>query len=201
MSTAQCYLAPIRNRPNLASRPARLQTACCSTVAAVSACSILSAVCAGQARAGREVVVSGGSINLRNCWNSPASASPSGSRPRHHAATPCPASARTCATTTRRARAGRSAPRASPSTTRSRGLGLVWQALRYAFTGKGLFRHGGRAAALYFARRARGAGSAARLGADVHEPGPRGPRIAHQSGMTCYAHVMRPESQHPYRLG
>ena len=27
------------------------------------------------------------------------------------------------------------------------------------------------------------------------EPGPRGPRIARQSGMTCYAHPMRPESR------
>ena len=27
------------------------------------------------------------------------------------------------------------------------------------------------------------------------EPGPKGPRIARQSGMTCYAHPMRPESK------
>ena len=27
------------------------------------------------------------------------------------------------------------------------------------------------------------------------EPGPKGPRIARQSGMTCYAHPMRPESR------
>jgi choline dehydrogenase len=27
------------------------------------------------------------------------------------------------------------------------------------------------------------------------EPGPKGPRIAAQSGMTCYAHPMRPESR------
>ena len=27
------------------------------------------------------------------------------------------------------------------------------------------------------------------------EPGPNGPRIARQSGMTCYAHPMRPESR------
>ncbi len=27
------------------------------------------------------------------------------------------------------------------------------------------------------------------------EPGPKGPRIAKQSGMTCYAHPMRPESK------
>ena len=27
------------------------------------------------------------------------------------------------------------------------------------------------------------------------EPGPEGPRIAKQSGFTCYAHPMRPESK------
>ena len=27
------------------------------------------------------------------------------------------------------------------------------------------------------------------------EPGPKGPSIARQSGMTCYAHPMRPESK------
>ena len=27
------------------------------------------------------------------------------------------------------------------------------------------------------------------------EPGPNGPRISRQSGMTCYAHPMRPESK------
>ena len=38
----------------------------------------------------------------------------------------------------RRARAGRSARRASPTTTAARGLGLVGQALRYALSGKGM---------------------------------------------------------------
>ncbi|MFC7540190.1 GMC family oxidoreductase [Siccirubricoccus deserti] len=27
------------------------------------------------------------------------------------------------------------------------------------------------------------------------EPGPKGPKLSHQSGMTCYAHPMRPESK------
>ena len=34
-----------------------------------------------------------------------------------------------------------------------------------------------------------------RLGPMLTEPGPKGPRISRQSGVTCYAHPMRPESK------
>ena len=80
---------------------------------------------------------------------------------------------------------------------RGRGLALWRQALRYALFGDGML-----------------AMVAAPLRAFVHsregleapdlllgwvpmltEPGPRGPRISAQSGMTCYAHPMRPESR------
>src|SRR6266851_3108071 len=54
----------------------------------------------------------------RNCWNCPASASPSACAiSASRCATRCPESARTCATITCRARAGGSARRGSPSTT------------------------------------------------------------------------------------
>jgi choline dehydrogenase len=33
------------------------------------------------------------------------------------------------------------------------------------------------------------------------EPGPKGPRISRQSGMTCYAHPMRPESRGHIHIG
>src|SRR6185369_2160804 len=80
---------------------------------------------------------------------------------------------------------------------RARGLGLVHQALRYALLGKGLLSMV--AAPIRASVRSR-EGLAApdrRLGWGpmLTEPGPNGPRIARQSGMTCYAHPMRPESK------
>ena len=80
---------------------------------------------------------------------------------------------------------------------RGRGLGLVGQALRYALTGKGML--GSVAApirAFVFSREGLEAPDLL-LGwvPAFTEAGPNGPRIAAQSGMTCYAHVMRPESK------
>ena len=81
---------------------------------------------------------------------------------------------------------------------RARGLGMVHQALRYA-----LFRQGH--AGHRSARRC-APSCCSREGLEapdlllgwvpmLTEPGPKGPRIARQSGLTCYAHAMRPESK------
>ncbi|MFN9094269.1 MAG: GMC family oxidoreductase, partial [Alphaproteobacteria bacterium] len=80
---------------------------------------------------------------------------------------------------------------------RGRGFGLVGQALLYALTGKGML--GSVAApmrAFVFSREGLEAPDLL-LGwvPAFTEPGPNGPRISSQSGMTCYAHVMRPESK------
>ncbi|MFV0294898.1 MAG: GMC family oxidoreductase, partial [Hyphomicrobiaceae bacterium] len=80
---------------------------------------------------------------------------------------------------------------------RGRGLGLVNQAMRYAVLGTGMLAMVA-APLRAFVR--------SREGLDVPdvllgwvpmftEPGPRGPRISAQSGVTCYAHAMRPESR------
>ena len=179
MSTARCYLDPIRKRPNLRIETGALTEACCSTASAARRALFASDGAVREARAAREVVVSAGIDQL------PAAAGAVGHRPAgapararaSRCATRCPASARTCATTTRRARAGRSAPRASPSTTRGRGLGLVRQALRYALSRQGHARHGGGADPRLrpLARGPRGAGPAAGLGADADRAGPEGP--------------------------
>src|SRR5580658_14134 len=80
---------------------------------------------------------------------------------------------------------------------RARGLGLVWQALRYALSGQGLL--GSVAAPIRaFVRSREGLEAPDVLLGWVPmltEPGPKGPRISRQSGMTCYAHPMRPESR------
>jgi len=80
---------------------------------------------------------------------------------------------------------------------RGRGLGLVRQALHYAISGKGLLAMVG-APIRAFVRSREGLDAPDLLLGWVPmltEPGPRGPRIARQSGMTCYAHPMRPESR------
>ncbi len=100
-------------------------------------------------------------------------------------------------TITRRAPDGRSAPRGITYNDTARGLGLVAQALRYAFFHTGML--GAVAAPIRaFVRSREGLEAPDVLLGWVPmltEPGPRGPKISRQSGMTCYAHPMRPESK------
>jgi choline dehydrogenase len=80
---------------------------------------------------------------------------------------------------------------------RARGLGMVHQALRYAVSRKGLLGAVG-APMRAFVRSREGLEAPDLLLGWVPmltEPGPKGPRIAKQSGFTCYAHPMRPESK------
>ena len=78
-----------------------------------------------------------------------------------------------------------------------RGLGLVGQALRYAFLQQGML---GMVAAPIraFVRSREGLEAPDVLLGWVPmltEPGATGPKLSRQSGMTCYAHPMRPESK------
>jgi choline dehydrogenase len=80
---------------------------------------------------------------------------------------------------------------------RGRGLALVRQALRYLVSGKGML--GMVAAPLRaFVRSREGLAAPDLLLGWVPmltEPGAKGPKLSRQSGMTCYAHPMRPESK------
>jgi choline dehydrogenase len=80
---------------------------------------------------------------------------------------------------------------------RGRGLPLVHQVLRYLMTGKGML--GMVAAPLRAFVRSRDGLEAPDLLLGwvpmLTESGPKGPTLSRQSGMTCYAHPMRPESQ------
>jgi choline dehydrogenase len=73
----------------------------------------------------------------------------------------------------------------------------VQQALRYALFGQGLLAMVGAPIRAFV--RSRGGLDAPDLLLGwvpmLTEPGPRGPKISRQSGMTCYAHPMRPESK------
>ena len=142
----------------------------------------------------------------RNCWSCRASASPSGcARSASRCAMRCPASARTCATITRRARAGRSATRASPSTTAAAASAWCSQALRYAFSGEGLLGMVG-APIRAFVRSREGLEAPDLLLGWVPmltEPGPKGPQHRAPVGHDLLrpSDAARRARAHPHRLG
>jgi choline dehydrogenase len=79
----------------------------------------------------------------------------------------------------------------------ARGLGMVRQALRYAISGRGLLGAVGAPIRAFVRSREGLEAPDALLGwvPMLTEPGPKGPKISSQSGVTCYAHPMRPESK------
>jgi choline dehydrogenase len=198
MSTARCYLHPIRHRANLI----------IATGALTERVLLEGRRCVGvrfaidgrarEARAAREVVISAGTIN------SPQLLELSGiGRPERLAAV---------GIDVRHALPGvgenlrdHYAPRTRWAigakgitfNDRGRGLGLVYQALRYALTGKGML--GSVAAPIRaFVRSREGLDAPDLLLGWVPmltERTPRGLKLSRQSGMTCYAHPMRPESR------
>ena len=200
MSTAACYLdAAVRRRPNL-----RIETGALaeSLVLEGTRCVGLRYTVGGQpreARAGREVVVSAGAINSPQLLELSGIGQPErlqalgiavrhalpgvGENLRDHFAP--------------RTRWAIGAPGYTFNDT-GRGFGLVRQAMRYALTRGGML--GMVAAPLRAFVRSREEGLE---GPDLllgwvpmlMEPGPQGPRLSEQSGMTCYAHPMRPESR------
>jgi choline dehydrogenase len=194
MSTAHSFLDPIKSRPNL-----RIQTEALSEGLLLEG-----SRCAGvrysvngvshQARAGREVVVCAGTIN------SPQLLELSGIGQ--------PDRLKSLGIEVRHALPGvgenlrdHYAPRTrwyinAPGVTyndKMRGLGIVWQALRYAVTKKGIL--GIPAAPLRaFVKSREGLEDPDVLLGWVpllYEPGYK---LSKQSGVTCYAHAMRPES-------
>ena len=199
MSTARCYLDPIRSRQNL-----RIETG-----ALTEGLVLDGKRCTGvRYSVGRRRARGAGGARgrgqrghrstRRNCSSCRASASRSAcGRSASRSAMRCRASARTCATTMRRARAGRSARRASPSTTAA--AGSAWSGRRCAMPSSAMACSAMVGAPIRaFVRSREGLAAPDLLLGWVPmltEPGPKGPRIARQSGMTCYAHPMRPESR------
>lgn len=198
MSTAYCYLEPIRNRANL-----RIQTDALTEALLLDGkrCTGVRYSVGGkvhEARVTREIVVSAGSINspqllelsgigqpdrLQSLGITVRHALPGvGENLRDHYAP--------------RTRWAVGAKGATYNDT-GRGLGLVGQALRYALTGKGML--GMVAAPLRAFVRSRDGLEAPDLLLGwvpmLTEIGPKGPKISRQAGMTCYAHPMRPESK------
>ena len=198
MSTAYCYLDPIRRRPNL-----RIETGalCDHLLLEGKRCIGVSYRVGGavhEARTAREVVVSAGS------FNSPQLLELSGIGQ--------PERLRALGLEVRHALSGvgenlrdHFAPRTRwligtkgiTFNDRGRGLPLAHEVLRYLMTGKGML--GTVAAPLRAFVHSRDGLEAPDLLLGwvpmLTEPGSRGPKLSRTSGMTCYAHPMRPESK------
>jgi choline dehydrogenase len=198
MSTARCYLDPIRRRDNIHIETGALTEAllldgkrCVGVRYSVGGQS-------REARAGREVVVSAGTINspqllelsgigqsdrLRDLGIEVRHALPGvGENLRDH-----------YAPRTRWAVGAKGIT----YNDRARGLGMVGQALRYVLSGQGLLGAVGAPIRAFVRSREGLEAPDVLLGwvPMLTEPGPKGPKISRQSGMTCYAHPMRPESK------
>ena len=198
MSTAACYLEPIRNRPNL-----QIETG-----ALAESLILEGRRCVGvryavgddkrEARAGRDVVVSGGSIN------SPQLLELSGIGQAERLKALGIAVQHNLAGVGENLR-DHYAPRTRwligakgySLNDRTRGLGLAYQALRYLL-GQPSMMAAVAAPMRAFVRSREGLDAPDCLLGWVPmltQMTPSGPKIARESGMTCYAHPMRPESR------
>jgi choline dehydrogenase len=200
MSTAACYLDPIRGkRPNLHIATEALAE---GLVLDGRRCvGVRYSVAGGpsrEARAAREVVVSAGAINSPQLLELSGLGQPErlqalGIEVRH-ALPGVGENLRDHYAPRTRWRVG---ARGITFNDRGRGLGLVGQALRYAVSGQGML--GMVAAPLRAFVRSREGLEAPDLLLGwvpmLMDQTPKGPVLAKESGMTCYAHPMRPESK------
>jgi choline dehydrogenase len=198
MSTARCYLDPIRTRKNLHIETGALAEKLLFDGKRCTGVRYSVGTEQREAHASREIVVSGGTINSPQLLELSGIGQPDrlsglgievqqalpgvGENLRDHYA-----------------------PRTRWSigakwityNDRGRGIPLVWQALRYATSGTGLLGMVG-APRRAFVRSRDGLEAPDLLLGWVPmftEPGPKGPKLSSQSGVTCYAHPMRPESK------
>lgn len=198
MSTARCYLDPIRKRPNLEIVTNALTEA---LLLDGNRCTGVRYSVAGrpaEARSGREVIVSSGSIN------SPQLLELSGiGQPERllalgiavtHALPGVGENLRDHYAPRTRWLIGR---RGATFNDMGRGLPLVGQALRWALTGKGMLGMVAAPMRAFVKSRPDLEAPDLLLGwvPMLTEAGPVGPVLSQESGMTCYAHPMRPESK------
>ena len=198
MSTAHCYLHPIRRRPNL-----RIETGALSERILLEGkrCIGVRYSVGGvvhEARAAREVVVSAGSFNSPQLLELSGIGQPERLRGLglevRHALPGVGENLRDHFAPRTRWLIG---AKGITFNDRGRGLRLAHEVLRYLMTGKGML--GTVAAPLRAFVRSRDGLEAPDLLLGwvpmLTEPGSRGPKLSRKSGMTCYAHPMRPESK------
>ncbi|HEY4894144.1 MAG TPA: GMC oxidoreductase, partial [Reyranella sp.] len=198
MSTARCYLDPIRKRQNLHIETGALTEALVLEGSRCTGVRYSVGSSRREARAAREVVVSAGSINSPQLLELSGIGQPERLRALgievRHALPGVGENLRDHYAPRTRWAIG---AKGITYNDRGRGLGLVKQALRYALFGQGLLAMVGAPIRAFVRSREGLAAPDLLLGwvPMLTEPGPKGPRIARQSGVTCYAHPMRPESK------
>jgi choline dehydrogenase len=198
MSTARCYLDPIRNRQNLHIETGALTEA---LVLDGQRCTGVRYSVGGDVRvaaAAREVVVSAGTINSPQLLELSGIGQPERLRDLgievHQPLPGVGENLRDHYAPRTRWLVGK---KGVTFNDRARGLGMVHQALRYALFRKGFLASVGAPIRAFVCSREGLEAPDLMLGwvPMLTEPGPKGPRISRQSGFTCYAHPMRPESR------
>ena len=198
MSTARCYLDPIRRRPNLHIETRALAEALVFDGGRCAGVRYAVPGGAREARARREVVLCGGTINSPQLLELSGIGAPErlaalgiavrhalpgvGENLRDHYAP--------------RTRWAIGAP-GYTFNDRARGARMIGQALRHALFRPSLLNMVAAPMRAFVRSREGLAAPDVLLGwvPMLTEPGPRGPRLSRQSGLTCYAHPMRPESK------
>jgi choline dehydrogenase len=198
MSTARCYLDPVRNRANLHIETEALTE---GLVLEGKRCTGVRYSVAGAVReagAGRAVVVSAGAFNSPQLLELSGIGQPERLRNLgievRHELPGVGENLRDHYVPRTRWLVGK---RGITFNDRLRGLGLVRQAMRYAVLRQGLLAMTGAPMRAFVCSREGLEAPDLMLGwiPMLTEPGPKGPRISRQSGLTLYAHAMRPESK------
>ncbi len=198
MSTARCYLDPVRKRRNLHIETEALTE---GLVLDGKRCTGVRYSVAGdvrEARAGREVVVSAGTINSPQLLELSGIGQPEGLRNLglevRHALPGVGENLRDHYVPRTRWLIGK---KGITFNDRGRGLRLVHEAMRYALFRQGMLAMAGAPIRAFVCSREGLEAPDLMLGwiPMLTEPSPRGPRISRQSGVTLYAHPMRPESK------
>ncbi|MGH7097322.1 MAG: GMC family oxidoreductase [Stellaceae bacterium] len=198
MSTARCYLDPIRSRRNLHIETGALAERLLFDGKRCIGVRYSVGTEMRDAHAAREVVVSGGTINSPQVLELSGIGQPERLRSLgiavRHALPGVGENLRDHYAPRTRWSVGR---RGITFNDRGRGLPLAYQVLRYALFRTGMLAMTGAPIRAFVRSREGLEAPDVMLGwvPMLTEPGPKGPRISRQSGFTCYAHPMRPESK------
>jgi choline dehydrogenase len=198
MSTARCYLDPVRNRGNL-----HIETGALTKRLLLDGkrCIGVRYSVAGEvreARAGRAVVVSAGAFNSPQLLELSGIGQPERLRSLgievRHELPGVGENLRDHYVPRTRWLVGK---KGITFNDRGRGLGLANQTLRYALFRQGMLAMAGAPIRAFVCSHEGLEAPDLMLGwiPMLTEPSPRGPRISRQSGLTLYAHAMRPESK------
>jgi choline dehydrogenase len=198
MSTARCYLDPIRNRRNLHIETGALTQALVLDGKRCTGVRYSVGDDVREARATREVVVSAGAFNSPQLLELSGIGQPERLRNLgievRHALPGVGENLRDHYVPRTRWLIGK---KGITFNDRGRGLGLAHQVLRYALFRQGMLAMTGAPMRAFVRSREGLEAPDLMLGLIpmLMEPGPKGPRISRQSGVTLYAHAMRPESK------